>query len=806
VVSFAYDAQGEEVLRKDQAGNIVETDFDGSGRLTQKRVTTLAGGFDGAIRRIATAYDGLGRRQTVTQYDNAAVGSGTVQDEVKLTYDGWGNLEKLEQDRNSAVGAEGSVDDYEVSYTYAKATAGRNTVRRTGITLPSSASVSYDYRSVAGRHDDDVSRVTTLTTGAVVVASYQYNGLGQVVEQDYNEIEVMWRQFGSTSGEYPDLDRFNRVTSSRWTKDLATDVDFYDVDITYDRNSNITLVEDNVHSGFDVSYSIDDIDRLTRAEEGTWNGSSITSRARDQQWTLDQAGNWDEDKLDLNGDLNYTDTDEWDDCRTHNDVNELTARDLDCTPGTGGDNYALSYDAAGNMTDDAKDYKYEYDAFNRLRQVKNQSDALVEENRYNGLGFRIAEHVDTDDDQDVDANDSWRYFAYDERWRVVAHFLNSDTAPTEEFLNHNAGLDGLGGSSYIDLVVMRERDTDDNGSLNERLYYCQNWRADVSALIERLAGPSTQLTEWAKYSAYGVPFGLPGGDTDSDGDCDATDVTQIQTWIDLGPYNVRGDIDLDGDVDATDKSTVQNNFQGTTLGRGNLSAVVSRRGYAGYEFDLTATDKYHIRNRVLSPVLGRWVRRDPIGYADLQQSLYHYGISNPLPAHDPLGLRTQVPGPTLGDGDCKVYKSTEHGSTTPCWILRGGAVCNSLFNGRCGQVATEHCGANCYLGADIEPQLLNGVPAHPECASEYRTDPDGCGKWHQGGACNGKVIWTEKSDDDPTKKFAATSVEKFPFSWYDDCGVTHTKTYTAWAADGSQDHVWITVTYGCTECPGGLSG
>jgi len=637
VVSFAYDAQGREVLRKDQAGNIVETDLDGSGRLTQKRVTTLAGGFDGAVRRIATAYDGLGRRQTVTQYDNAAVGSGTVQDEVKLTYDGWGNLEKLEQDRNSAVGAGGSVDDYEVSYTYAKATAGRNTVRRTGITLPSSASVSYDYRSVAGRHDDDVSRVTTLTTGAVVVASYQYNGLGQVVEQDYNEIEVMWRQFGSTSGTYPDLDRFNRVTSSRWTKDLATDVDFYDVDITYDRNSNITLVADNVHSGFDVSYSIDDIDRLTRAEEGTWNGSSITSRSRDQQWTLDHAGNWDEDKLDLNGDLNYTDTDEWHDCRTHNDVNELTGRDLDCTPGTGGDNYTLSYDAAGNMTDDAKDYKYEYDAFNRLRKVKNQSDALVEENRYNGLGFRIAEHVDTDDDNDVDANDAWRYFAYDERWRILAHFIDTDTDPIEQYLPHNAGLDGMGGSLYIDLVVLRERDTDANGSLDERLYYCQNWRADVSALIERLAGPSSQLTEWAKYSAYGVPFGLPGGDADSDGDCDVTDVTQIQTWIDGSSYDVRGDIDLNGTVDSTDKSTVQNAFQGTTLGRGVLSAVVNRQGLAGYEHDASIVSQYHVRYRMHEAPFGRWAQRDPLGYVD-GFNLYEYVNSRPTTHIDPAGL------------------------------------------------------------------------------------------------------------------------------------------------------------------------
>ena len=139
----------------------------------------------------------------------------------------------------------------------------------------------------------------------------------------------------------------------------------------------------------DVLYTNDSLNRLVRAEEGSLSGGSISSRTRDQQWTLDQVGNWEEDKLDLNGDGDWSDTDEWDDCRTHNDVNELTGRDLDCTPGTSGDNYTLAYDEAGNLTDDATDYKYEWDAFYRLRKVRNQSDALVAEYKYNGRNCRV---------------------------------------------------------------------------------------------------------------------------------------------------------------------------------------------------------------------------------------------------------------------------------------------------------------------------------------------------------------------------------------------------------------------------------
>jgi hypothetical protein len=105
-------------------------------------VTSLDGDFDGAVRRISRTYNSRGLPELVTQYDNATVGSGSVVDEVKYGYESWGLLSSFEQDRNSAVGASGSVDDYEVSYAWAKATAGRNTLRRTSLTLPSGNAIA----------------------------------------------------------------------------------------------------------------------------------------------------------------------------------------------------------------------------------------------------------------------------------------------------------------------------------------------------------------------------------------------------------------------------------------------------------------------------------------------------------------------------------------------------------------------------------------------------------------------------------------------------------------------------------------
>lgn len=698
VVTYAYDAQGARIYIKDQAGNVIEDEFDVAGRLEHRRATTIDADFDDAVERISTTYTDLGRVELVGQYDDATAGS--IVDEVKYSYDDWGNIEKFEQDLNSAVGASGSIDNYEVSYTYEKATGGRNTIRRSGVTMPSGNVLSYGYNSTSNALDDDSSRLSKITDGGVRLVDYDYLGAAQVVGTDHSQPDIMWNMYGSTSGSFPDLDRFNRVTSSRWTKDLSTDVDFYDVDIAYDRGSNITLVEDNVHSGFDVSYTMNDLDRLTQAEEGSWSGSAITSKTREQLWTLGHTGNWDVGKLDLNGDGDFVDTDEQNDDRTHNAVNELTGRDID---DDGTDDFTLIYDEVGNLTDDGESYKYEWDVFGRMRKIKNQSDALVAEYTYNGLGFQISEHADTDDDGDVDSNDKWFHSAFDERWRRLATFREDDSDPKEEFVHHQAGFDGHGDSSYINAVVCRDKDANtswtaaSDGVLEQRHYYCQNWRGDVSALITS----GGYQVEWAKYSAYGVPFGIPGADTDSDGDCDSADISQIQSWINASSYDIRGDADLDGDVDPTDKAVIQSVYQGASSGRGNLTSLAgNRRGYAGYE--LSARSTWLARNRQLSFEQGRWMRRDPIGYRD-GMSLYQYTRSRPLVMRDELGL-TSVTAPGLFGGQVTIpagltnrpsvaIGGTIGGFTTPFGTVggtsKGGCAGDGLNKWKDGKIATD---------------------------------------------------------------------------------------------------------------------
>ena len=591
------------------------------------------------------AYEDRGEVETVTQYDNATAGAGSVVDEVKYTYDDWATIARFEQDRNSAVGT--GSDDYGVRYENVLRTPGSGTA-----SVLARDKVHYYHNSTlidtmrlyysdgSNDHFSDASLVSHITFGGATVVEYEYNGNGREVERYYTQPDVFRRNYSGST--FPNWDRFGRVTSDLWTKDLATDIDFYDVDVAWDRNSNITHIDDNVQTWFSVDYTNDDLNRLIQAERGVWGGSSIATTKADELWTLSQTGNWELHKLDLNGNGNFTNTGDLNDDATFNVFNEITHRDTD---DDGTNDYTFDYDAVGNLTDDGENYDYVYDAFGRLREIQDRSDSsTVAEYTYNGLGYRIGWHYDVDADETVEAtsDDPWFYFAYDKDWRIVMTFRDTDSKPKEEFVYHTPGK--LGTATPDDLIL-RDRDTTANWedststATDERHYYCQNWRGDVVEIVSS----DGKRAETIRYTAYGVPFGIPLGDVTMDGKAQF-DTTQIQVWINNTIYEARGDLDLDGDVDAADKTIASNN-NGNTLGYGALSldqhssvgGLGNRRGYAGYEHDGVLQTIAHVRNRVYLSELGRWSRRDPLGFVD-GMSIYEYVGSRVVTRTDPSGL------------------------------------------------------------------------------------------------------------------------------------------------------------------------
>ena len=226
------------------------------------------------------------------------------------------------------------------------------------MTMPSGRLAEYRYRDVVGRREDSASRVSQIDFDGTGVLLYEYLGLSTLVGVNYLAPDAKQERFGATSGVYSAYDRFDRVVEDEWTSyKNGASKKVYDVDLVLDRNGNVTVSDEDVHEGFDAEYSLDGFDRLTKASEGTWNGSAIISKTREREWTLDQVGNWSRAKLDLNGDGDFVDLGEYNDDRTYNEVNELIGRDLD---DDGTDDLQLVYGSVGEVLDDDDEHEYVY--------------------------------------------------------------------------------------------------------------------------------------------------------------------------------------------------------------------------------------------------------------------------------------------------------------------------------------------------------------------------------------------------------------------------------------------------------------
>ena len=163
-----------------------------------------------------------------------------------------------------------------------------------------------------------------------------------------------------------------------------------------------------------------------------------------------------------------------------------------------------------------------------------------------------------------------------------------------------------------------------------------------------------------KPETYGVPTVYAAGDVNRDGVCDGYDPQDWDDYNDYGAGALAADLDVnrDGVVDSADRALVQGHADWalwTSHGRGSVSRLHNRRGYAGYEYD-PATQQWHVRHRVLVSEMGRWNRRDPLGYVD-GMSLYEYVGSRAVEAVDPSGLMPP-PAPGRRDNSIAWYLTT----------------------------------------------------------------------------------------------------------------------------------------------------
>jgi RHS repeat-associated protein len=344
-------------------------------------------------------------------------------------------------------------------------------------------------------------------------------------------VDLTYLISGSNRGRdsYTGLDRFGRVVDQRWLRSGdGTAVER--LQYTYDRNGSRLSRVNLLNSELSESYSYDNLNQLI----------SFTRGEHSRSWDYDAQGNWQSVVTDGNV---HT--------RTHNAQNEITGISGAVIP---------TYDANGNLTRDEAGRQFVYDAWNRLVEVRDGSGETVKRYAYDGLHRRISETaggVTTD-------------FYYSDQWQVL-----------EERVGGQTTVQYVWSPVYVDALILRDRDTNGDGTLEERLWVVQDANFNVTALLD----DSGEVVERYVYDPFGQATVL-------DAEWNVRSGGSAYDWLYL---------------------------------------------HQGGRFDATS-GLYHFRFRDYSPTLGRWTSLDPLSYAAGDVNLYRTVGNGPTVYTDPNGL------------------------------------------------------------------------------------------------------------------------------------------------------------------------
>jgi len=548
--------------------------FDDLRRSQSQKVTTLGGSTDGAVRSITRGYDSLGRVDKITSHGNQTDdpdNTADIENQIVYTYNSLGRITKSEQSHSGAVG--GSTPSVQYSWDISVVSGLFNDGNRLVQTTYPDGRVLYNNYGSANTLEDRMNSVRQLreTSGSgTVLAQYSRTGSGLTVKTDYLQPDLR-QDLVISGGTYNGLDRFGRTVDHRWYDYTSGTVDRARYTYGHDYNSSRTWKEDPVADSNSVDqdefFAYDGLNRLKAADRGDLNGgkTAISTLTFGQDWDLDQLGNWPNFTEDTDG----NGTNDLDQDRTHNDANEITDIDASSTH--------VAHDAAGNMTTVPQpgswstDYDLTWDAWNRLVKVVDGANTVAEY-QYDGKNRRIVKKL-----YSGGSLDETRHIYLSMQNQVLEERVDSSTSADRQF---------TWGDRYVDDLVLRTRDTDSNGSLDETLYALQDANWNVTAL----ADTGGAVVERFVYNAYGR-----------------------STVLDP-------DFTADGD---------------------GLSDYAWEYRFTSREYD-SETGMHYFRARYYHDGIGRFIGRDPLGYVATALSQYLSLESNPSVYLDPLGMDAVV--------------------------------------------------------------------------------------------------------------------------------------------------------------------
>ena len=336
-----------------------------------------------------------------------------------------------------------------------------------------------------------------------------------------------------------------------------------------------------------------------------------------ERWILDAVGNWDEHAIGVSS------AEIVNDYATANAINQYTAVNSAA---------AFAHDWVGQLRSDSSTgttREYVWDAFGRVAQVR-VNGSVVSEYRYDALDRRIEKKVTPP----AVATDSVTRVIYD-GWRAIEERA-VDSGEEVVRARYGFGLE-LDEILWMDRDVARDTATSrpdpangvSNGSIESRYYAHHDYLGSVVATTSDPGNDVDSLglsvVERFTYSAY--------GETDA-------------WWGDSGAPAWDGEAGYGQDH--------------------NRSKVGLPFLFAGQRFD-SEVDLYYSKYRMYDPRTGRFLRRDPLGYAD-GPNPYQYAQGSPAMLIDSYGLIGHTTGWVPGFGEGRYicgFLCSDGGQATP---------------------------------------------------------------------------------------------------------------------------------------------
>ncbi|HLA85370.1 MAG TPA: RHS repeat-associated core domain-containing protein, partial [Thermoguttaceae bacterium] len=399
---------------------------------------------------------------------------------------------------------EGGTDSLSTQFAYDDDATGNvftDGGRLVTMTYPDGSTITHTYTTGVS---DLLNRTKYLEdSSSAETVAYYHNGVGRPVRvKTLDTAPLMLDYYQGTSGTYAGFDRFGRVKDQRWVNwSPEPDVALVQIGHGYDLAGNRIYREDVQAAATSVDldefYTYDGLHRVKNLDRGALDeGKTAISGtpAWEEDWSLDELDNWN-DYLQKTGGSTQLDQ-----SRLHNKANEIDDDNNHANQPSGsitattGTNWAdPTHDAAGNMTTIPKQspalaYTGVYDAWNRLVRLQSGQDPEAEY-EYDGLNQLIVNKA-----YGSGQVSETRHYYYNDRWQCLEERLESDGT-----ISSYADIRYVWGLRYVDELVLRQRDTDADGTLDETLYALQDANFNVVALAE----PDGDVVERFTYNAYG---------------------------------------------------------------------------------------------------------------------------------------------------------------------------------------------------------------------------------------------------------------------------------------------------------------